>query len=159
MNGVGRSRCYLSWIPYSYDDIIDNPWPFKIKKKVGGKRMSTFSSPRSVSGLRVCESVFKSCPLIQMTRPSDGTNFTQFMNLFTYTGVLTLFCRYTRAFCLDLFGSVMFPNNSADSVRQFICHSLTTCSTYPRRAMTGGRQYSLICTSTSLGHVSSRSIA
>jgi hypothetical protein len=51
-----------------------------------------------------------------MTRPSDGTNFTQFMNLFTYTGVLTLFCKYTRAFCLDLFGSMMFPNNSADSV-------------------------------------------
>jgi hypothetical protein len=24
--------------------------------------------------------------------------------------------RYTRAFCLDLFGSVMFPNNSVDSV-------------------------------------------
>jgi Plant mobile domain len=45
------------------------------------------------------------------------TNLTPFMNLFCrYTGVLTFFYRYTRAFCLDLFGSVMFPNNSADSV-------------------------------------------
>jgi Plant mobile domain len=26
------------------------------------------------------------------------------------------FCRYTRVFCLDLFESVMFLNNSADSV-------------------------------------------
>jgi hypothetical protein len=68
--------------PYSYDDITDNPWPFKT---------STFSSPHSVSDSRVCESVFKSCPLIQMTRPSDGTNFTQSMKLFTYTGVLTFF--------------------------------------------------------------------
>jgi hypothetical protein len=53
--------------------------------------MSTLSSPHSVSGSRVCKSVFKSCPLIQMMRPSDGTNFTQSMNLFTYTGELNFF--------------------------------------------------------------------
>jgi Plant mobile domain len=29
---------------------------------------------------------------------------------------LIIFCRYTRVFCLELFGSVMFPNNSADLV-------------------------------------------
>jgi hypothetical protein len=51
-----------------------------------------------------------------MTALSDGINFTPSMNLFCrYTGVLT-FYRYTRAFCLDFFGSVMFSNNSADSV-------------------------------------------
>jgi hypothetical protein len=77
--------------------------------------MSTFSFPHSVSGWCVYERVFKSSLLTQMTILSDGRNFTQSINLFCrYTGVLTFFCRYTRAFCLDLFGSVMFPNNSAD---------------------------------------------
>jgi Plant mobile domain len=52
-----------------------------------------------------------------MTTPFDDTNFTPSMNLFCwYTGVLIYFYRYKRAFCLDLFGSVMFPNKSADSV-------------------------------------------
>jgi Plant mobile domain len=99
--------------PYSYDDITDNSWPFKTKNR--GKE-NEYISPHSISGSHVCESIFKSCPLIQMTRPSDSTNLIQSMNLFTYTRVLTFFCRYTWAFCLDLFESVLFPDNNADSV-------------------------------------------
>jgi hypothetical protein len=82
--------------------------------------MSTFISRYSVSGSRVCGSIFKICLRTPMTRPSDGINFsinfTLFVNEFyRYTGIL-FFSRYTRAFCLDLFGSVMFSVNSADSV-------------------------------------------
>jgi hypothetical protein len=93
--------------PYSYDDITDNPWPFKIK--IGGKRMSTLISRHLVFDSHVCVNIFKSCLLTPMTTPSNGiiftTNFTPFMNLFCrYTRVLTFFDRYT------------FPNNSADSV-------------------------------------------
>jgi hypothetical protein len=40
------------------------------------------------------------------------------------------FYKYTRAFCLDLFGSVIFPNNNADSVPTmyltFLGHSQRT---------------------------------
>jgi hypothetical protein len=66
--------------PYSYDNITDNPWPFKTRNR--GKRTSTFSSPHSVFGCRVCENVFKSCLHTQMTRPFDSTNFTLSRNLF-----------------------------------------------------------------------------
>jgi hypothetical protein len=52
-----------------------------------------------------------------MTTPFDDTNFTPSMNLFCwYTGVLIYFYRYKQVFCLDLFGSVMFPNKSVDLV-------------------------------------------
>jgi Plant mobile domain len=62
-------------------------------------------------------SIFKCCLPTQMMTPFDGANFTTSMNLFCwYTWVLTYFYRYTQAFCLNLFGSVMFPNNNTDSV-------------------------------------------
>jgi hypothetical protein len=117
MNGAGQWRCYLGWMPIHTVMTTSPITRGRLRQGTGGKRMSTFSSPHLVSVCRVCESIFKICLLTQMMKPSDGTNFTPFMNLFfRCTGVLTFFCRYTRAFCLDLFGSVMFPNNSADSV-------------------------------------------
>jgi hypothetical protein len=68
----------------------------RLRQGIEGKRTSTFSTPHSVSGYRVCGSVFKSCLPTQMTTPSDGTNFTLSMNLFCrYTGVLTFSYRYT----------------------------------------------------------------
>jgi Plant mobile domain len=106
----------LCWIPIHIVTTTSLITRGHLRQGTWGKRTSTFSSPRSVSSSRVCESIFKSCTLIQMTRLSDDINFTQSMNLFTYTGVLIFFCTYTRAFCLDLFGSLMFSNNSADSV-------------------------------------------
>jgi hypothetical protein len=137
--------------PYSYDDIIDNPWQFKtmnMEKENKYIQFSTFSI-----GSRVCEIVLKSCPLIQMTRPSDGINFTQSMNLFTYTGVLTFFVGTHEHFAWICSGPWCSRTIVQTQCRQFICHSLMTCSTYSRRAMTGGRQYSLVCTSMVMSRV------
>jgi Plant mobile domain len=104
MIGAGRWRCSLGWMPIH--TVL---------------RTSTLISRHLVFDSRVCINIFKSCLPTPMTTPSNGiiftANFTPFMNLFCrYTRVLTFFGRYTRVFCLDLFGSVMFPNNSADSV-------------------------------------------
>jgi Plant mobile domain len=90
----------------------------RLRSRIGGKRTSTLISRHSVFDSRVYVNIFKSCLPTPMTTPSNDiiftTNFTPFMNLFCrYTGVLNFFGRYTRAFCLDLFGSVMFLNNSA----------------------------------------------
>jgi hypothetical protein len=157
MNGAGRSRWYLGWIPIHTVTMTSPIIRGHLRNR--GKRTSTFSSPHSISGSRVCESIFKSCLLIQMTRLSDGINFTQSINLFMYTGVLTFFVGTHEHFAWICLGPWCSRTTVQTRCRQFICHSLMTCSTYPRRAMTGGRQYSLVCTSTSLGHVSNRPIA
>jgi hypothetical protein len=69
--------------PYSYDDITDNPWLFKIRNRE--KIMSIFSSRHSLSDSCVCGSIFKSCLPTMITTPSDGIifiiNFTPFVNL------------------------------------------------------------------------------
>jgi Plant mobile domain len=80
--------------------------------------MSTFSSPHLVSDSRVCESIFKNYLSTPMMRLFDGIIFTIsfILSWIYYKFDLIFFCRYTWAFCLDLFGSVMFPNNSAYSV-------------------------------------------
>jgi hypothetical protein len=43
--------------PYSYVDINDNSWPFKIKNM--GKIMNTLISRHSVFDSRVCVNIFK----------------------------------------------------------------------------------------------------
>jgi hypothetical protein len=119
--GAGRWRCSLGWmlihIVMTTSPIIRG----RLRSRIEGKRTSTLISRHSIFDSRVCVNIFKSCLSTPTTTLSNGiiftTNFTPFMNLFCrYTGVLIFFGRYTRAFCLDLFGSVMFPNNSADSV-------------------------------------------
>jgi Plant mobile domain len=101
--------------PYNYQDITDNPWPFKTRNMRKKNEYIQFS--KLSIWLACLQSVSKSCLLIQMTRPSDGINFTHIMNLFCrYIWVLTFFCRCTRAFFLDLFGSMILPNNNADSM-------------------------------------------
>jgi hypothetical protein len=77
MNGAGQWRCYLGWMPIHTVTTISAITRGHLRQVTGKKRTSTFSSPHTVSGSCVCESVFKSCLLIQMTIPSDGTNFTQ----------------------------------------------------------------------------------
>jgi hypothetical protein len=99
-----------------------------------------------------------------MVRPSDGIiltiNFIPSVNLFCkYTGVLIFFCRYSQAFYLDLFGSVLVPNNSTDSVTAVYLSFLDDMLNVPEDGYDWGRQYSLACTSTSLGHVWNRQTA
>jgi Plant mobile domain len=121
MIGAGRWRCSLGWMPIHTVMTTSPITRGRLRSRIGGKRTSTLISRYLVFDSRVCVNIFKSCLLTPMTTPSNGiiftTNFTPFMNLFCrYTRVLTFFDRYTPAFCFDLFGSVMFPNNSADSV-------------------------------------------
>jgi Plant mobile domain len=83
------------------------------------KRMSTFSSRHIISDSHICEHIFKNYLPTSMMRPSDSIIFTiSFTRPWIYYkfDLILFFYRYTWAFCLDLFGSMMFPNNSADSV-------------------------------------------
>jgi hypothetical protein len=68
---------------YSYDNITDNLWSFKIRNR--GKRTSTFGSRHLVFGSCVCGNIFKSCMPTPMMRLSDGIiitiNFTSSVNL------------------------------------------------------------------------------
>jgi hypothetical protein len=121
MIGAGRWRCSLSWMLIHTVMTTSPITRGRLRSRIGGKRTSTLISRHLIFDSRVCVNIFKSCLPTLMTTPSNGiiftTNFTPFMNLFCrYTRVLTFFYRYIQAFCLDLFGSVMFPNNSADSV-------------------------------------------
>jgi hypothetical protein len=82
-SGMLKMLLGLDVDPYIYPDITDNPWSFKLKNR--GKIMSTYSSRHLVSGYRVCGSIFKSCILTPMMRPSDDIiftiNFTPSVNL------------------------------------------------------------------------------
>jgi hypothetical protein len=128
----------------------------RLRSRIGAKRTSTLISRYLVFDSRVCVNIFKSCLPTPITTPSNGiiftTNFIPFMNLFCrYIGVLTFFDRYTRAFCLDLFGFVMFPNNSADLMPAAYLTFLDD--------LLNVLDISLACISTSVGHVWSRPIA
>jgi hypothetical protein len=121
MIGAGRRRCSLGWMLIYRVMTTSLITRGRLRSRIGGKRTSTLISRYLVFDSRVCVNIFKSCLPTPMTTPSNGiiftTNFTPFMKLFCrYTKVLTFFYMYTRAFCLNLFGSVMFSNNSADSV-------------------------------------------
>jgi hypothetical protein len=118
---AGRWRCSLGWMLIYRVMTTSLIICGRLRSRIGGKRTSTLISWYLVFDSRVCVNIFKSCLPTPMTTPSNGIiftiNFTPSMNLFCrYTKVLTFFDMYTRAFCLNLFGSVMFPNNSADSV-------------------------------------------
>jgi hypothetical protein len=56
--------------PYSYDDITDNPWPFKIKNRGKENEYTHFSN--SVFDCRVCVNIFKSCLPTPMTTPEQS---------------------------------------------------------------------------------------
>jgi hypothetical protein len=84
MNGAGRWRCYLGWMSIHIVTMTSPITHSHLRQGTGAKRISTFSSPHTVSGSRVCKSIFKSCLLIQMTIPSDGTNFTQSIEFILY---------------------------------------------------------------------------
>jgi hypothetical protein len=70
------------------------------------------------------------------------------------------FCRYTRAFFLDLFGSVIFPNNSADSVPALYLTFLEDMLNVSEDGYDWGQAvFSCLYFNLSLGHVWSQSIA
>jgi hypothetical protein len=84
MNGAGRWRCYLGWM-LIHTVMTTSPITHgHLRQGIGRKIMNTFSSPHTIFGSRVCKSVFKSCLLIQMTIPFDGTNFTQSIQFILY---------------------------------------------------------------------------
>jgi hypothetical protein len=122
MNGAGQWRCSLDWMSIHTVMTTSSITHNRLRQGTRGKRISTFSSRHSVSAFRVCENIFKSCLPTPMTRPSDSIiftkNFTLSVNLFCQYIRVLIFFKYTRAFCLDLFGFMMFPNNSADSVSE-----------------------------------------
>jgi Plant mobile domain len=111
MNVVRQWRCSLDWMPIHTVMTTSSITHNRLRQGTWRKRTSTFSSRHLVSSSRICGRIFKSCLPTLMTRPSDDIIFTT-----NFTPSVNLFCRYTRAFCLNLYGSVMFPNNSANSV-------------------------------------------
>jgi Plant mobile domain len=95
--------------PYSYDDIIDNPWPFKIRNRGNESKYIQYR-------FACLRKRFKELPPYSDNETVRRYKFYSVHEIIYIHGSTNFFCRYARAFCLDLFGSVMFPNNSADSV-------------------------------------------
>jgi hypothetical protein len=117
MNGAGRWRCSLGWMSIHTATMISLIICGRLRQGIEGKRTSMFTSQHLVSDSRVCGSIFKNYLPTPMIRPSDGIIFTiNYTPSWIYYKFDLIFFRYTWAFCLDLFESVMFLNNSAFSV-------------------------------------------
>jgi hypothetical protein len=159
INGAGRWRCSVGWMTIHTIMIISLIIYGHLRQGTWEKRTSTFSSRHIVSDSLIYGSIFKNCLPTPMMRPSDGIIFTiNFTRMWIYYKFYLIFFRYTRTFYLDLFGFVMFPNNSVNSVPAVYLTFLDDMLNVLRTATTGGRKYYLTCTSTSLIHISSHQI-
>jgi hypothetical protein len=129
------------------------------RSKTRRNKMSTSRSWYTVSNLCSYGEIFNNCLLTLIMRLSNGRIYTlilfSFIIIYWKFNIILINYSYIWAFYLDLSGSVMFPNNSRDSMPTVYLTFRHTWLTYRRTYTIGDMQYYLACTSTFGDHVSS----